>query len=545
MDASTEHHLKGIAHLLVQENLLGKEKVSFYQKMAAKSGASLLSYLVINHIICPTLIATSIAEHFGMPLIDLDCVDITSIPTKLISDKLIRCHRMVPIFHEGAQVSVATDDPSQHEALQELQFHTGLRVSAVLVESHKLTKLINQLLHENENQILVNLVDTSMHHSNTADSSSDDEPVVKFVKRIILDAIEQGASDIHFEPYEQAYRIRYRQDGLLIVVATPPYSLSSRLAARLKVMASLDISEKRIPQDGRFRMPYAPMQAIDFRVSTCPTVSGEKIVLRILDTKATQPNLQTLGFLPEQKTHFSNAIARSQGMILVTGPTGCGKTMTLYCALNILNTGERNILSVEDPVEINVHGINQVNIYPKAGLTFASALRAFLRQDPDVIMIGEIRDIETAEIAIKAAHTGHLVLSTLHTNSAAETLTRLVNMGVPAFNVASSISLIIAQRLVRRLCNACKIANNEELLVAGYKAQGCNQCTDGYRGRIALFEVLPISKNITQMIMSGKNSHDLLKQAQIEGMLTLAEAGLEQVRRGHTSIEEINRVIVD
>lgn len=391
----------------------------------------------------------------------------------------------------------------------------------------------------------MNLVDSSIHDSNTADSSSDDEPVVKFVKRIILDAIEQGASDIHFEPYEQAYRIRYRQDGLLIVVATPPYILSSRLAARLKVMASLDISEKRIPQDGRFRMPYAPMQAIDFRVSTCPTVSGEKIVLRILDTKATQPNLQTLGFLPEQKTHFSNAIARSQGLILVTGPTGCGKTMTLYCALNILNTGERNILSVEDPVEINVHGINQVNIHPKAGLTFASALRAFLRQDPDVIMIGEIRDVETAEIAIKAAHTGHLVLSTLHTNSAAETLTRLVNMGVPAFNVASSISLIIAQRLVRRLCNACKIANNEDLLVAGYKAQGCNQCTDGYRGRIALFEVLPISKNITQMIMNGKNSHDLLKQAQIEGMRTLAEAGLEQVRRGHTSIEEINRVIVD
>lgn len=545
MDASMTNPLHGIAHLLIESDLLSNEKLTFYQDLAYKNGINLLNYLVCNQIICPTLVATLIAEHFKMPLIDLDSIDIASIPSNLINDKLIKCYRMVPLFHERTQLSIATDDPSQHEALQALQFHTGLHVSAVLVESHKLTKLINQLLNQNENQDLMNLVGTSNSNTETEDVSCEDEPVVKFVKRIILDAIEQGASDIHFEPYEQAYRIRYRQDGVLNVIATPPYSLSSRLAARLKIMANLDISEKRVPQDGRFTISSSTMQAIDFRISTCPTVSGEKIVLRILDTKTMQPNIEALGFLPQQKALFSKAIERPQGLILITGPTGCGKTMTLYSALHLLNTGEKNILSVEDPVEMNVHGINQVHINPKAGLTFANVLRAFLRQDPDVMMIGEIRDVETAEIAIKAAQTGHLVLSTLHTNSATETLTRLINMGIPAFNVASSISLIIAQRLVRRLCNACKIINNTELLFPSYKSQGCNQCIGGYRGRIALFEVLPISKSIAQMITSGIHAHDLLNQAQTEGMYTLAEAGLEQVKLGITSLDEVNRMIYD
>ena len=554
MDAMKNTCLQGIAQLLVQYHLLDHNNALFYQQAALDSQQSIIHYLVNNTVACPKAIAATIAQHFDVPMFDLDGFDASSIPAVLINEKLIQRHRIVPLYIQGNQLYVATDDPSQHDALKEIQFHTGLPVAPLVVETQKLSRLINLLSHQKENQGLINSIEEVKPDDN-GNTAGTDEPVVKFIKRIVLDAIKQGASDIHFEPYEQAYRIRYRQDGVLVVVASPPTALSARIAVRIKVMANLDISERRVPQDGRFKMQVSPTESIHFRISTCPTIGGEKIVMRVLDTILTKPDINTLGFLPQQKTHFLNAIARPQGMVLVTGPTGSGKTMTLYSALNILNTGEKNVSTVEDPVEVNVHGINQVNINPKAGLTFASTLRAFLRQDPDVIMIGEIRDLETVEIAIKAAQTGHLVLSTLHTNSAAETLTRLLNMGVHSFNIASSVSLIVAQRLVRRLCEACKIMRHDLTTYSlteselsntdSYKAQGCSQCTDGYRGRIALFEVMPVSKSMAQMIMSGNNSLDLLQQAQSEGMLTIRQAGLEYVKKGLTSLEEINRIRVD
>jgi type IV pilus assembly protein PilB len=442
------------------------------------------------------------------------------------------------------------------------------------VESDKLHDLIDKLLSAKESQGLASYFEEGKdlegleisseeeEEDKEADNSitREDAPVVKFVNRILVEAIKKGASDIHFEPFERDYRIRYRQDGILTEVAAPPVSLAGRITARIKVMSNLDISERRVPQDGRFKMRLSRTRAIDFRVSTCPTVAGEKVVMRILDPSATKLGTESLGFTPIQKAHFLHAISKSQGMILVTGPTGSGKTVTLYTALNILNTIEKNISTAEDPVELKVPGINQVNINIKAGLTFSDTLRAFLRQDPDIIMVGEIRDIETAEIAIKAAQTGHLVLSTLHTNSAAETLTRLVNMGVPSFNIASSVSLIIAQRLVRRLCEQCKVVRDDftekGLLELGYteqdvktlqtfKAVGCPQCTNGYRGRMGLFEVMPLSKSIGRLIMSGGNSMDILSLAQSEGMFTIYQAGLEKVKEGLTSIEEINRVTVD
>lgn len=555
----TPSHLQGIAHLLVHNKLLDKEKAIFYQHAAQNNKLSLLQYLVGNNIISANILVTSIANHFGLPIFELDDFDISSIARKFIHETLMQRYRIVPLFIQNNQLHVVMDDPGQHEALKEIQFYTNHPITPLVVETPKLTRLINQLLHHHENQDLADLM-TDYHQDELVDTSGEDQPVVKFIRRILLEAIEQGASDIHFEPYEQNYRIRYRQDGLLITVATPPRILATRIAARIKIISSLDISERRLPQDGRFRMDISPTKTIDFRVSTCPTTGGEKIVIRILDITSTQPEIDRLGLNSQQKQHFLHAISRPQGMILVTGPTGSGKTMTLYSALNRLNTGEKNVSTVEDPVEINIHGINQVNINLKTGLTFANTLRAFLRQDPDIIMVGEIRDLESAEIAVKAAQTGHLVLSTLHTNSAPETLTRLISMGIPSFNIASSISLIVAQRLIRRLCSTCKIIRDDlsshnlidlglsapdDMLLRSCKAQGCNQCINGYRGRIALFEVMPISKNITQMIMTGKNSLDILKQAQTEGMLTLFQDGLDKVRMKLTSLEELTRVMVD
>ena len=390
--------------------------------------------------------------------------------------------------------------------------------------------------------------------------SNEYDPIVLFVEKILIDAIKQGVSDIHFEPYELEYRIRYRHDGLLNTIATPPLLQANRIASRIKIMANMDISQRRLPQDGRFKLMSPASVAIDCRVNSCPTISGEKIVIRILNSDSTQPTIELLGLMSVQKTCFLNTLARPQGMIVVTGPTGSGKTFTLYAALNQLNTGDKNISTVEDPVEIKVNGINQITINTKAGLTFSTTLRALLRQDPDIIMIGEIRDLDTAEIAIKAAHTGHLVLSTLHTNSAAETLTRFLNMGIPALNLASSIRLIIAQRLIRVLCVFCKIPRSDlvhgnlvELgisspnpkLLSSYKANGCKQCKNGYHGRMAIFEMMPISKKLSEMIMSGKDSFKLLQQAQQEGMKTLYEAGLEQVIAGLSSLEEIHRVMVE
>lgn len=573
MLAQDEQRLQGIGQLLVLEKLLEKSNAIEYYKSAATEKISLIQYLVKNKILTAEQIALTTAQNFGVPMIDLDCIDPEAIPYSLVNEKLIRRHAMIPLFTRGSNLYLATDDPSKQISLKEIQFHTGLNTHAIVVETDKLTLLIDRLLTAKESQGLSDYVDDSNdlegleisgdeeeHDSEASSSVTDDAPIVKFVNKILLDAIKQGASDIHFEPYEREYRIRYRQDGILHEVATPPASLSSRITARIKVMSCLDISERRIPQDGGFKMKISKTRSIDFRVSTCPTSGGEKVVMRVLDPGAAKLGIEALGFSSIQRSHFVKAIERPQGMILVTGPTGSGKTVSLYTALNILNTTEVNISTAEDPVEIKVPGINQVNINPKAGLTFSGALRSFLRQDPDIIMVGEIRDLETAEIAIKAAQTGHLVLSTLHTNSAAETLNRLVNMGIPTFNIASSVTIIIAQRLARKLCENCKQIRddftNQGLLELGfpesdlldlklYKAVGCNQCTNGYRGRVGLFEVLPMTKALGQLIMSGGNSLEILKMAQAEGMLTIFESGLEKVKHGITTIEEVNRVTVD
>lgn len=572
MLGSDDFKLQGIGQLFVHEKLLEKTKAIEFYKLAAAEKMSFVQYLVKNNILSATQIAHTAAHSFGVPMLDIDCIELDSIPTSLVNEKLIRRHFMLPLFCRGTNLYLATDDPSKQTSLKEIQFHTGLNTYAIVVEADKLNALIEQMLRVKENEGLSEYVndmsdmngliisDEEEHDSNEIGSVTDDAPIVKFVNKILLDAIKQGVSDIHFEPFEKEYRIRYRQDGILNEVATPPVSLSARITARIKVMSSLDISERRIPQDGGFKLRISKSRSIDFRVSTCPTAGGEKVVMRILDPGTAKLGIEALGFSPDQKAHFIRAIERPQGMILVTGPTGSGKTVTLYTALNLLNTKEVNISTAEDPVEIKVNGINQVNINPKAGLTFSGALRSFLRQDPDIIMVGEIRDLETAEIAVKAAQTGHLVLSTLHTNSAAETLNRLVNMGIPTFNIASSVTLIIAQRLARKLCDACKELRDdftkEGLLELGfnekdveniklYCAVGCSKCTSGYRGRIGLFEVLPMSKTLGALIMSGGNSLEILNVAQSEGMLTIYQAGLEKVKQGITTIEEVNRVTVD
>ena len=559
MDSINTHKLHGIAQFLVQNNLLSQKNILFYQKIALENNQTLLLYLVNHKILCSKTVAAKLAQYFELPVFDLDSIDIASIPKTFINETLIQRHLMVPLFTRENQLYVATNDPINHEALNDIQFHTGLHASPLIVETFQLIRFIEKLLHQQENLELLNY-STKSDEEAVITLSNEQDPVVKFVQRILLDAIKQDVSDIHFEPYEADYRIRYRQDGLLSTIATPPLNIANRIASRIKIIANLDISERRIPQDGHFKLQLPATLAIDFRVNSCPTVGGEKIVVRLLNRDSTKPNIELLGFMAQQKACFLKAIARPQGMILVTGPTGSGKTLTLYSALNTLNTGNTNISTVEDPVEIKVHGVNQINVNPKAGLTFASTLRALLRQDPDVIMIGEIRDLETAEIAVKAAQTGHLVLSTLHTNSAAETLTRLGNMGIPSLNIASSIRLIMAQRLIRILCKFCKLIRTDLMpynlvelgltpldtsILTSYKAYGCNQCKDGYRGRMALFEVMPISKCIAQMIMSGKDEFHLLKQAKIEGMITLYEAGLEHVKAGITSLEEINRIMVD
>lgn len=571
--STDEHRLQGIGQLLVLEKLLEKTKALEYYKLAAEEKISLLQYLVKNKILSAERIALTAAQNFGVPLMDINCIEIENIPVNLVNEKLIRRHAMVPLFSRANNLYLATDDPSKQTSFKEIQFHTGLNTHAIVVETDKLSLLIEHLLYTKKSPSLANYgddandlegleisTDDEEHDMQLASSVTDDAPIVKFVNKILLEAIKKGVSDIHFEPYEREYRIRYRQDGILHEVATPPASSSSRITARIKVMSNLDISERRVPQDGGFKMELSKTRSIDFRVSTCPTSNGEKVVMRVLDPGSAKLGIDALGFSPIQRSHFEKAIERPQGMILVTGPTGSGKTVTLYTALNILNTIEVNISTAEDPVEIKVPGINQVNINPKVGLTFSGALRSFLRQDPDIIMVGEIRDLETAEIAVKAAQTGHLVLSTLHTNSAAESLNRLVNMGIPTFNIASSVTIIIAQRLARKLCEHCKVIRDDfthlGLIELGfnnaflpdiklYKAVGCDQCTNGYRGRVGLFEVLPMTKALGQLIMSGGNSLDILKIAQTNGMLTIYQSGLEQVKLGITSIEEINRVTVD
>lgn len=567
-----EPKLQGIAALIARSGLLDEDKALLSQQCALEKKINIVQYWVQENIVEAGPLAASIAQQFGLPLLDITALDSETLPITLVSEKLIQRHRLLPIFTRGNQLFLATDDPSKQNSLKEVQFHTGLHVNAIIVEADKLTDIIENLLHQKENQGLENYFDETHDvegleisskeekEEDVAGLSSEDAPIVKFVNRILVEAIKKGVSDIHFEPFEKSYRIRYRLDGMLYEVSSPSLTLSARIAARIKIMSNLDISERRIPQDGRFKMKLSRSKSIDFRVNTCPTVGGEKIVMRILDPSTTKTGIENLGFSEIQKEYFRKAINRPQGMILVTGPTGSGKTVTLYSALNILNTIDVNISTAEDPVEIKVQGINQVNVHPKAGLNFSEVLRAFLRQDPDIIMVGEIRDLETAEIAVKAAQTGHLVLSTLHTNSAAETLTRLANMGVASFNIASSVLLILAQRLVRKLCEQCKVIRDdttpqslielgfspeEAVTLKTYKAVGCKACTLGYKGRIGLFEVMPMSKNLGALIMSGANSLQILELAQNEGMYTIYQSGLEKIRQGITSIEEVGRVTVE
>ncbi len=524
---------------------------------------SLVSYLVENDFIDSLALAQFCESEYGIPLLDSDTLDLENIPEKFINEKLIEKHHALPVYAQQKTLYIAMSDPTNVAALEDFGFSFSMHTEALLVEEKLLSKAIEALLEDSAatlgevGDIDDIEVDDSESRLEEAQGVDDDAPIVKYINSILLDAVRKGASDLHFEPYEKKYRIRFRVDGILHEVATPPVNLANRFSARLKVMSKLDIAERRLPQDGRIKLKISNKRNVDLRVSTLPTMWGEKVVMRILDSSAASLDIDRLGYSDEQKAKYLNALAKPQGMILITGPTGSGKTVSLYTGLNILNTVERNISTAEDPVEINLAGINQVQINTKAGLTFASALRSFLRQDPDIVMVGEIRDLETAEIGIKAAQTGHLVLSTLHTNSAAETLTRLLNMGVPAFNIASSVSLIIAQRLARRLCNECKIEDRysaaelrtigftEQQIAAGitlYKPVGCDKCTDGYKGRVGIYEVLEMSENIGHIILNNGNALEIAKVAQQEGMSTLRQSALQQAANGITSLNEVTRV---
>ncbi|MGD8378351.1 MAG: type IV-A pilus assembly ATPase PilB [Gammaproteobacteria bacterium] len=563
-------NLGGLARRLVMDGLLDESAAQEAHQAALKAKVPLVSHLVEKKLVKSQAVASLAAEEFGVPMVDLAAMDLSQAPIKDVDEKLIRRHHVLPLFRRGKRLFLGVSDPTNLQALDEVKFHTSAIVEPVVVEEDKLTKAIEQALEAMDTTMdaladedLDNL-DISSGEEEAADDVSsediEDAPVVRFVNKVLLDAIKKGASDIHFEPYEKFYRVRLRQDGMLREVAQPPVALATKIAARLKVMARLDISERRIPQDGRIKMKLSRTRAIDFRVSTCPTLFGEKIVMRILDPSSAQLGIDALGYEPFQKELYMEALNRPYGMILVTGPTGSGKTVSLYTGVNILNTAERNISTAEDPAEIQLPGVNQVNVHPKVGLTFASALKAFLRQDPDIILVGEIRDLETAEIAIKAAQTGHLVLSTLHTNDAPKTLTRLVDMGVAPYAIATSVNLIIAQRLARRLCTSCKKPVDipkEALLKEGYTEEeidgglklfgpvGCDQCTEGYKGRTGIYQVMPVSEAMGRVIMEGGNAMMIADQAAKEGIWDLRKSGLEKAKQGVTSLEEINRVTTD
>ncbi len=562
--------LGGLLNKLILDGLISEEDATSAHEAAQKEKKSISLYLVENNKLPANKIAMAGGHEFGLPILDLDAIDPESIPKDLVDDKLIKKHHALPLYKRGNRLYIAISDPTNLIATDEIKFHTGISTEAILVEADKLSKFIDKLLNEAEDNSMSGMLDddledldfedTEKEDKSEDESEIDDTPVVRFVNKVLLDAIKKGASDIHFEPYEKRYRVRLRIDGVLREVASPPIAMGSRLSARIKVMSRMDTAERRIPQDGRIKMRISKNKAIDFRVNTCPTLFGEKIVLRILDSSSAQLGIDMLGYEPEQKQLYMDALANPYGMILVTGPTGSGKTVSLYTGLNILNTEDTNISTAEDPVEINLEGINQVNVNPKVGFDFGTALRAFLRQDPDIIMVGEIRDLETAEIAIKAAQTGHMVMSTLHTNDAPQTLARLVNMGVPPFNIASAVNLIIAQRLARRLCEHCKIKDDipkEALLEEGfteddvanylklYKAVGCDQCSDGYKGRVGIYQVMPLSEEMGRIIMTGGNAIDIADQAEKEGVPDLRKSALLKVKSGVTSLEEANRVTKD
>ena len=565
--ASSAFRLSGLARRLVADGVLSEEDAQNAQTAAKESQQALVSYLVNEKILDSAQIAKVASEEFGVPLFDIRTMNLQMAAMDLIQEKLIRQHNALPLYKHGKRLYVAVSDPTNLQALDEFQFNTGLNTYPVLVDEHQLSATIERSLAQAEEQLDefddaelddIDLGPDDDPTQDNVDTNIDDTPVVRFINGILTTAIKAGASDIHFEPYEKKYRVRTRIDGILHENKTAPIALAGRISARLKVLSRLNIAERRIPQDGRMRLKLSKSKAIDFRVNTCPTLFGEKIVLRILDPTSAQLGIDVLGYEPDQKKLFMDTMHNPYGMILVTGPTGSGKTVSLYTALNILNTDDRNISTAEDPAEISLPGINQVNVNPAVGLTFSSALKAFLRQDPDVIMVGEIRDLETAEIAIKAAQTGHMVFSTLHTNDAPQTLTRLVNMGVPPFNIASAVSLIIAQRLARRLCSNCKAPEElptEVLLEEGFtqaqidegvtvfKPVGCDNCTAGYKGRVGIYQVMPISEEMGRIIMEGGNSMTLGDQAAKEGIDDLRASGLKKVAAGLTGLEEVNRVI--
>lgn len=564
--------LGGLARKLIQIGLLQEETAHRITEQANQQKIPFVSAVIEGHFIEPDVLGAACSREFGIPFIDLEAFDIQQIPNDVINQDFIIQHHAVPLFKRGNRLYIAISDPTNLKAVDEIKYLTNTNTEAILVGENKFNELIQKVQSSSSAKSLGSLEDVDLEgidilNEDESDKSAkislgsdaEDAPIVRFINKVILDAVNIGASDLHFEPYEKTYRIRFRRDGILYENATPPVSIANRFSARLKVMARLDISERRVPQDGRFKMRISSNRSIDFRVSTCPTLFGEKVVMRVLDPSSAKLGIDALGYEATQKELFMKAIHKPQGMVLVTGPTGSGKTVSLYTALNILNTNEINISTCEDPVEINLPGINQVNVNVKAGLTFSAALRAFLRQDPDVIMVGEIRDLETAEIAVKAAQTGHMVLSTLHTNSASDTLTRMVNMGVPAYNLATSVTLVIAQRLARLLCKHCKTPADipeTALLQLGFSKEeipslqlfepkGCDKCKNGYKGRIGIYEVLYVTPEISDIIMAGGNAIDIYAAAVKDGMWDLRRSGLEKVKQGLTGLEELYRITKD
>jgi type IV pilus assembly protein PilB len=559
-------NLTGLCRAMVTQGLLSPEEGESLQNQSRGSGETFIASLLRTRRFRADQIAAFASVTFGLPLFNLDALDPAVIPKGAVDPKLLSKHRVLPISQRGNRLFVAISDPSNLKALDDIKFQTTLATEPVVVEDDKLGRWLETYGEVSEESILktiqtedLNLEFSDDEAQNAVDtvaaSDIDDAPVVRYLQKMLLDAINSGASDIHFEPYEKSYRIRYRMDGILYEVAQPPLAIKDKIASRIKVISKLDISEKRVPQDGRMKLVLSRTKAVDFRVSTLPTIYGEKIVMRILDSTSATMGIEKLGYEPDQLKLLVEAVQRPYGMVLVTGPTGSGKTVSLYACLNILNKADVNIATVEDPVEIQLPGINQVNVNEKAGLTFAAAMKAFLRQDPDIIMVGEIRDHETGDIAIKAAQTGHMVLSTLHTNDAPATLTRLINMGIPSYNVAASVQLITAQRLGRRLCPSCKKPVDippEALLNAGfaeadldgswqaYGPVGCDTCKQtGYKGRVGIYQVMPVSEAINRIILKNGTAVEITEQAKRDGVLNLREAGLLKVKQGQTSLEEV------
>lgn len=561
--------LSGVAKRLVLQGLISENDARRVSDASLKQKIPVASLLLERNLVSSAQLAIANAEEFGVPLLDAESIDLGQIPQNLISEDLANKHQVLPIFKRGPRVYVATADPTNTRALDDVKFHAKTAVEPILIDTEQLSRLIDQAYSMGTSSFdalddvaggLEKLVigDIEDDADTGIDARGSDTPVVKFVNKVLVDAIKRGASDIHFEPFENHYRVRFRMDGMLRAVTSPPTKMAARIASRLKVMSGLDISERRIPQDGRIKLNLSKTKAVDFRVSSCPTLFGEKIVLRILDASVARLGIDKLGYEDDQRELFVNAIQKPYGMVVVTGPTGSGKTVSLYTALNILNIEGRNISTVEDPVEIRLQGVNQVQQNVKRGMTFAVALRAFLRQDPDVIMVGEIRDLETAEIAIKAAQTGHMVLSTLHTNDAPQSVARLMNMGIAPYNITSALSLVVAQRLARRLheCKKPLPLPPETLLAEGFAqddinglqvfdAIGCSMCNEGYKGRTGIYQVMPINEPITKIILKGGNMLDIAATAKASGIRDLRASALLKVKQRLTSLAEINRVTKD